>query len=65
MSGSKGPWIEIWEECDQCDGTGIYPKAGGQRIMPARSAIKYQGPRKGKIRKMITFPEFHDIMHHR
>lgn len=63
MSGSKGPWIEIWEECDQCDGTGIYPKAGGQKDNACPKCHQYEGPRKGKIRKMITFPEFHDIMH--
>ncbi len=27
MNEDKGPWIEIWEECELCHGTGRDPQA--------------------------------------
>ena len=62
MSDNGGPWIEIWEECDFCKGTGSNPEAH-QMDSPCPKCMKPDEGKKGKVGKMITFPEFHDIMH--
>ena len=59
MSEVNGPWIEIWELCEVCNGTGRNPKADSA----CPKCGQAEGERKGKVKKMITFPEFHDIMH--
>ena len=59
MGEANGPWIEIWEVCRVCNGTGHDPKANSV----CKNCGGVDGERKGKVKKMITFPEFHDIMH--
>jgi hypothetical protein len=53
-----GPWVEIWEQCEHCNGTGIEPETfhGLREGCTARC-------NNGKSRKLFTFEEFHDLLH--
>jgi hypothetical protein len=65
MSESKGPWIEIWETCKACGGTGRNSKATHPMDSACMVCRQIDGPKMGKVSRMITFPGFHDIMHGR
>ena len=58
MERRLGPWVEIWELCERCDGTGIEP----QTHIGMREACT-AGCAGGKKRKMITLAEFRDLVH--
>ena len=53
-----GPWVEIWEQCEHCGGTGVEPQThiGMREACIARCT-------SGKARKLITVKEFHDLLH--
>jgi hypothetical protein len=53
-----GPWVEIWEQCEQCGGNGIEPQAH----VGLREAC-LAGCSSGKLRKLITVKEFHELLH--
>lgn len=57
-SQKPGPWVEIWEQCEHCGGTGIEL----QTHVGLREAC-HAGCSDGKLRKLITVKEFHDLLH--
>jgi hypothetical protein len=53
-----GPWVEIWEQCEHYGGSGIE----AQTHVGLREACN-AGCNRGKLRKLITVNEFHDLLH--
>jgi hypothetical protein len=53
-----GPWVEIWDQCDRCGGSGIEP----QEHVGLREACR-AGCTGGLLRKLVTVKEFHELLH--
>ena len=55
---TPGPWVEIWEQCEHCGGTGVEPQTH-----PGMREACTAGCNRGKSRKLVTVKEFHDLLH--
>lgn len=57
MERKPGPWVEIWELREHCDGTGIEPQThiGMREASTARC-------RSGKATKLVAFAELNRLL---